>query len=178
MINKIILKLRSLFSARKFAFFGKYSLIGKMCKFNDSHLISIGSGVTISDFAWLNASDALKKERVTLSIGDKSYLGSHIQINAFGNVKIGENVLIADRVFISDADHKYKNKDMPIKDQGDEYKGAVNIKDGCWLGINSVIMPGVTIGKNAIVTANSVVLKDVDDYSIVGGNPAKVIKKY
>jgi acetyltransferase-like isoleucine patch superfamily enzyme len=178
MINKIILKLRSLFSARKFAFFGKYSLIGKMCKFNDSHLISIGSGVTISDFAWLNASDALKKERVTLSIGDKSYLGSHIQINAFGNVKIGKNVLIADRVFITDADHNYLDKSKPISDQGDRFVSKVEIKDGCWLGIGCVIMPGVTIGKNAIVTPNSVVFKDVDDYSIVGGNPAKVIQKY
>ena len=177
-INKIPVKIRSLIFSLKFASFGKYSLVGRMCKFLNSHLIEIGSGVTISDFVWLNASDPQKKKNVTLNIGDKTYIGRSVQINAFNNVKIGKNVLIADRVFISDADHNYLDKSKPIIDQGDRFVKSVEIKDGSWLGIGCVIMPGVTIGRNSIVTANSVVLRDVDDYSIVGGNPAKLIKNY
>jgi len=176
--NKILIKLITFFFKSSFLSFGKNSIIENRVKVIGSKNISIGEGVHISENIWLNANKKSSDNSPSLEIGNNTYIGRMTQINAWKNVKIGENVLIADRVFISDADHKYKNKDMPIKDQGDEYKSAVNIKDGSWIGINSVIMPGVTIGKNAIVAANSVVINDVDDYSIVGGNPAKVIKEY
>lgn len=176
--DRILIKLNTFFYKSSFFSFGKNSIIENRLKVIGSKNISIGEGVHISDNIWLNANKKSSDTLPSLEIGNNTYIGRMTQINAWKDIKIGENVLIADRVFISDADHKYKNKDMPIKDQGDEFKGAINIKDGCWIGINSVIMPGVTIGKNAIVAANSVVLKDVDDYSIVGGNPAKVIINY
>ena len=60
--------------------------------------------------------------------------------------------------------------------QGDYFKGAVRLRQGCWLGIGVVILPGVTIGRNSVVVANSVVTRDVPDYAVVAGNPAKIIK--
>lgn len=84
--------------------------------------------------------------------------------------------MIADRVFISDADHCFGNLSVPIKDQGDYFKGAVRLREGCWIGINAVILPGVTVGKNAIVGANSVVRKNVPDFAVVSGNPAIIIR--
>lgn len=84
--------------------------------------------------------------------------------------------MIADRVYISDADHNFKELDIPIIHQGDYFKGSIRLKEGCWIGIGAVILPGVTIGKNAIVGANSVIRKDVPDYAVVSGNPATIIK--
>jgi acetyltransferase-like isoleucine patch superfamily enzyme len=113
----------------------------------------------------------------TLRIGDGSYIGRLVQINALRSVDIGENVLIADRVFISDADHIFGDTKVPIRLQGDSFIGDVTLRDGCWIGIGAVILPGVTIGRNAVVAANAVVTKDVLDCSVVGGVPAKLIKQ-
>ncbi len=136
----------------------------------------MGSNVHICDHAWLNANAESSDDSPTLVIGNGTYVGRFVQINAISNVTIEEKVLIADRVYISDADHEFKDIMIPIKDQKIYFKGAVLIKKGSWLGIGVVILPGVTIGVNSVVAANSVVTKDVPDYAIVGGSPAKVLK--
>jgi len=139
-------------------------------------MIHVGSDVLLGEYIWLNAKDSCNDGEVTLYIEDGTYIGRFVQINAWHSVTIGRNVLIADRVYISDADHNFDEKNMPISQQGDSFKGEVNLKDGCWIGIGAVILPNVTIGKNAVVAANSVVTKDVSDFAVVGGNPAKIIK--
>jgi acetyltransferase-like isoleucine patch superfamily enzyme len=161
----------------QFAEWGNRSRIGRGAKLIDAHLIRIGSGVLISEQAWLNAKDDRGDGLSTLSIGDGTYIGRLVQINAWQSVTIGSNVLIADRVFISDADHNFADTNTPIRLQGDSFRGAVVLQDGCWIGIGAVILPGVTIGRNAIVAANAVVTKDVPTCAIVGGIPAKVIKQ-
>jgi acetyltransferase-like isoleucine patch superfamily enzyme len=125
----------------------------------------------------LNAKDDRGDGSQTLIIGDGTYIGRLVQINAWRSVAIGSNVLIADRVFISDADHNFTDTNIPIRLQGDSFIGAVTLKDGCWIGIGAVILPGVTIGRNAVVAANAVVTKDVPDCVVVGGIPAKIIKQ-
>jgi acetyltransferase-like isoleucine patch superfamily enzyme len=112
----------------------------------------------------------------SLRIGDGTYIGSFCQINAWESVTIEENVLIGDFVLITDCDHNFDNAEVPIMHQGDKFKGKVHIKSGAWIGRNAVIMPGVTIGHNAVVGANSVVTKDVLDNTVVGGVPARLIK--
>jgi len=82
----------------------------------------------------------------------------------------------ASRVYISDAEHKYEDIQILIQLKGDYFKGAIRLRQGCWMGISVVIMPGVTIGRNSVVAANSVVTRGVPDYAVVDGNPAKVIK--
>ena len=62
--------------------------------------------------------------------------------------------------------------------QGYVSKGDVIIEDGCWLGVGVCILPGVKIGKNSVIGANSIVTRDVPEYSIAVGNPAQIIKKY
>ena len=100
------------------------------------------------------------------------------ELKEIGFASIGNNVLISDRVFISDHIHGYTDVGLPIINQKLEPRGSVRIKEGAFIGINSVIMPGVSIGKNSVVGASSVVTKDVPDYCVVAGNPARVIKKY
>ena len=96
-------------------------------------------------------------------------------MNAYQSVKIGDEVLIADRVYISDSTHNSKDLEKSIISQGTSFKAAVVIENGAWIGINACILPGVNIGENAIIGANSVVVKDVEKNSIVSGVPAKKI---
>jgi acetyltransferase-like isoleucine patch superfamily enzyme len=161
----------------RFASWGRGSRIGRGAKIVGPQLAHIGSRVTIGEQVWMNAKDDRGDGAPTLSIGDGTYIGRFVQINAWRNVAIGNDVLIADRVFISDADHNYSATNVPIRLQGDSFCGEVILREGCWIGIGAVILPGVTIGRNSVVAANAVVTKDVPDRVVVGGIPAKIIKQ-
>jgi acetyltransferase-like isoleucine patch superfamily enzyme len=155
---------------------GAGSRVGRNAKLVAPHLIEIGSDVVIGEYAWLNAKDDLGSRQATLFIGDGAYIGRFVQVNAWQRVTIGRQVLIGDRAFISDADHNFAALDVPIKLQGDRFVGAVTLMDGCWIGIGAAILPGVTIGRNAVVAANSVVTQSVPDCTVVGGVPARTIR--
>jgi acetyltransferase-like isoleucine patch superfamily enzyme len=167
----------SLIVCKQFAVWGRRSRIGRGAKLVGSNLIQVGTDVWIGEQAWLNAKDYCGIGIPTLIIGDGTYIGRLVQINAWRSVTIGRNVLIADRVFISDADHNFSDTCKPILLQGDSFVGAVTLQDGCWIGIGAVILPGVIVGRNAVVAANAVVTKDVPDCAVVGGIPAKIIKQ-
>ena len=159
--------------------FGKWeggSRLEPPCNLSGASLIHIGERVQLGSHSWLNAKDDRGSGRPTLTIGGGTHVGRFVQINAWREVVIEEDVLIADRVFITDADHKFNDIKTPILNQGDHFKGKVCLKKGCWLGIGVVIMPGVTIGRNSIVSANSVVTRDVPDYTIFAGSPARMIR--
>lgn len=160
----------------RFARWGARSRIERPAKLVAPHLIAVGSGVHICGHAWLNAKDDRGDGRPTLEIGDGTYIGRFAQINAWRKVIIGRNVLVADRVVISDADHNFERPDAPIILQGDQYVGAVTLQEGCWIAAGAVLLPGVNIGRNAVVAANAVVTRDVPDRTVVGGTPARVIR--
>jgi acetyltransferase-like isoleucine patch superfamily enzyme len=161
----------------QFASWGRGSRIGRGAKLVGPQLAHVGSGVTIGAQVWMNAKDDRGDGLPTLHIGEGTYIGRFVQINAWRNVAIGNYVLVADRVFISDADHNYSATDVPIRLQGDAFCGDVILREGCWIGVGAVILPGVTIGRNSVVAANAVVTQDVPDFVVVGGVPAKIIKR-
>jgi acetyltransferase-like isoleucine patch superfamily enzyme len=134
--------------------------------------ISVGNMVVIREHAWLNCE---RRSSPTLLIGSGTYIGRFIHINASRSVIIEDDVLIADRVYIADYQHAYSDPSRNIIDQGFTSPEPVMIRSGSWLGVGSVIMPGVSIGRGAIVAANAVVTKHVADFEIVGGVPASVI---
>jgi serine acetyltransferase len=160
-----------------FARCGARTIIGRPARLVAPHLMHIGSDVILGGYAWLNAKDDRQSRQPTLFVGDGAYIGRFVQINAWRHVSIGNQVLIGDRVFISDADHNYEVAELPIILQGDRFVGEVILMDGCWIGTGAAILPGVTIGRNAVVAANSVVTHDVPDRTIVGGAPARQIKQ-
>lgn len=176
-MDKVFARLYTHIMNTSFATWGSHSRLGRGAKLVKPNLIYVGNTVVIGDHVWLNAKDDRGEGLPTLRIGNGTRIGRFVQINAWRSVTIGENVLIADRVFISDADHNYSDIKLPIILQGDSFKGNVNLRDGCWIGIGAVILPGVTVGRNAIVAANAVVTKDVPDRAIFGGIPAKIIKQ-
>jgi acetyltransferase-like isoleucine patch superfamily enzyme len=102
----------------------------------------------------------------------------HINENVFmQGVKVGDYVMIAPNVAILSSIHKHDLVDFPMIMQGEENNLNPTIEDDVWIGRNVVIMPGISIGKGSIVGAGSVVTKDIEPYSMVGGVPAKLIKK-
>lgn len=110
-----------------------------------------------------------------ISIKCHSKILDYAHIDGVGGIDIGYCVIIAPQCTIITSNHNYEEVDfLPFDNK--LLKRKVVIEDYCWLGRNVMVMPGVTIGKASIVAAGSVVTKDVPPYSIVGGNPAKVIK--
>lgn len=91
-------------------------------------------------------------------------------------IKIEDKALLGSSVHIYVDTHRYDMIDRPIYDQGFYDSKPVIVKEGAWIGANAVILPGVRIGVNSVVGASSVVTKDVPDYAVAVGNPARVVK--
>lgn len=109
-----------------------------------------------------------------IHIGKSTFINRRTLIHGHGGVSIGENVLIGPGVFITSTNHGYRSRDKIIQEQGSEPERVI-IEDDVWVGARSIVLPGVTIRKGAVVSAGTVVTKDVDEYTVVGGNPAKLI---
>lgn len=111
-----------------------------------------------------------------ISVGDNVYIGHHTEILANKKgVIIGNHVMIAQDVLLISYNHGYDDKNITM-DKQKETSGKIVIKDDVWIGARAIILPGVTINKGAIIGAGAVVTKNVKPFSIVGGNPAKLLK--
>jgi acetyltransferase-like isoleucine patch superfamily enzyme len=111
-------------------------------------------------------------------IGDNVHIGSYNRFASMTCVEIGDDVLFAAFVHITDHSHEYRDVNLPVNKQGVFTKGAVKIGKGSWLGYRCNILSGVTIGEHCIVAAGAVVTKSVPPYSVVAGIPARVIMRY
>lgn len=121
------------------------------------------------------------ESKIYISDARQLKLGCFVRINENtflqGDVKIGNHVMIAPNVSIYTKTHRHDEIKTPMVLSGETPTKTVVIEDDVWIGINAVILPGIRIGKGTIVGANSVVTKDVEPYDIVGGVPAKTIRK-
>lgn len=108
-------------------------------------------------------------------------IGSHTRVGLgntiIGPVTIGNKVNLAQNVVLSGMNHNFEDVDQSIAEQGVNVKHII-IEDDVWVGANSVILAGVRIGQHAVIGAGSVVTKDIPAYSVVLGNPARVVKQY
>ncbi len=149
---------------------GKRSLIRRSARMDilPFNRFSLGDDSTIEDFTTINngVGDVI--------IGDRTRVG--LGCTVIGPVKIGNDVMIAQNVVMSGLNHRYEDESLPISRQGVTHN-AIEIGDEAWVAANCVILSGVKVGKHAVVSAGSVVRRNVPAYSVVAGNPAAVIKK-
>lgn len=111
-----------------------------------------------------------------LSMGDGSSMGPFGYIGCSGRVTIGCNVMMGPRVSIFAENHITRDVNRPIRDQG-VYWDPVVIEDDVWLGSNSVVLPGVRVGQGAVVASGAVVTRDVEPFTVVGGVPARLLRR-
>lgn len=109
-----------------------------------------------------------------LEIGDSSGIGIDCVIS--GKTIIGNNVMMGPECVFITRNHKFDKLEIPMQDQGYTEEEQIEIEDDVWIGRRVIILPGVTIGKGAIIGAGAVVTKNIPPYAIGGGVPAKIIK--
>lgn len=164
-------------NAWRFKKLGRLSYVNHALRIDGIKNIEIGEKVTIQYKSWLAAMPLTGNTRPTLQIGKGSAIGNFNHIYSTNKIIIGEYVLTADKVYISDNLHQYEDISLPIMKQPIKQIGEVIIGNGTWLGENVCVI-GAKIGKNSIIGANTVVTKDIPDYCVVVGAPAKIVKRY
>ena len=136
------------------------------------HNITFGKNTFIGKYTIIKAdfSDASH-----FKAGNNFGCGEFCFFGCAGGVVIGDDVMIGQNVRFHAQNHRFNEKYKLMSDQGTTEQGII-VGNDCWFGSGSVIVDGVTIGNGCVIGANSVVTRDVPDYAVVGGNPAKVIK--
>ncbi|NLR77807.1 acyltransferase [Chitinophaga eiseniae] len=150
---------------------GKGSLIRRRTRMDvlPFNTFTLGDYSTIEDFATVNNGMGAV------------IIGHHVRVGIgnvlIGPVRIGDNVILAQNIVLSGLNHGYTDPDVPIAQQPCS-TGEIVVEADCWIGANSVITAGVTIGRHSVVAGGSVVTKNVPPYTIVAGNPARPIRQY
>ena len=138
--------------------------------------VEIGDNFTLGKYAIIECTGVLRNVGNSLTIGNNVGINHYCFIGVRGDIEIGNNVIFGPRVNVFSENHVFDDLDVPIKNQGVK-KDKTIIGSDVWIGANVSIMSGVTIGNGCVIAAGSIVTKDVEAYSIVGGVPAKLIKK-
>jgi galactoside O-acetyltransferase len=120
------------------------------------------------------------QNNIYIGDGSKVQIGKYCRINEnvfLQGATVGDYVMIAPNVTILSKSDVYSSTDIPMIQQGETEEAIPIIEDDVWIGRNAIIMPGIRIGKGSVVAAGAVVTKDVEPYSVVGGVPARLIKR-
>lgn len=170
--QRILNKLFTFWIARKFARCGKSYFFRTVSILNHAQ-ISIGNGCLFYDDVWLTAQKT-GGCKGHIQIANDVVFSKSVIVSAAYDITIGSGVTIGSYSLIVDNNHCFDDPDASVMDQGLSGK-PVEIGDNAWIGGHTVVLPGVRIGRGAIVGAGSVVTKSVEDYQVVVGNPARPI---
>jgi len=162
-------KLRYLLSAWRFESAGPRGSLASGVRILGDTRVRLGSRVALRRGVIIGGGGEL-------TVGTRTSINEGAIISATLSVTIGEDCMLAPRVYVLDVDHRFDSRELPIARQG-YLKAPVVIEDDVWIGAQAVITRGVRIGRGAIIGANSVVTKDVPPYSIAAGIPARVVKQ-
>ncbi len=149
-------------------YIGKPAYISRMAKLRIDKNVRIYPGLRAE----------LSGKNGCLIIGENTSIGQNFHVVAYGEpIVIGTNVTISGNVLVTNCDHDYREIGQHILSQS-VIKNETCIGDYCFIGYGAVIMAGTKLGNQCIIGANSVVRGNYPDYSVIAGNPAKIIKKY
>lgn len=139
--------------------------------------INIGYNTIIRYKTWIQTQALTDDQNPTIIIGNNCSIGHYNEIYATKSIIIEDYVLTADRVYISDNSHGYTDINLPILYQPIKQLKSVRIGEGTWLGVGVAVI-GATIGKHCVIGANAVVTRNIPDYCVAVGIPARIIKRY
>lgn len=159
------------FALSDFKKLGKNVIIEKNVLVFHPENIEIGNNIYIGHFSILKG-----YHQNLLKIADNTWIGQLCFFHSAGGISIGESVGIGPGVKILTSTHSEDNFPAPIISNNLILKEVI-IEEGCDIGMGTVILPGVRIGKGSIIGAGSVVTKNVPDYSVFAGNPAKLLRE-
>jgi acetyltransferase-like isoleucine patch superfamily enzyme len=180
MIGLLLDKARQVWFAlvhrRAFRSMGRNARIVSPFRVDGAANIELGANAFLQRGAWLYCV-GVDDTRPSLRIGRGCVFGYNNHVTAIADMEIGDEVLTANNVYISDNVHGYENIATPIMHQPVRFKGRVRIGGGTWIGENACII-GASVGRNCVVSANAVVTHDVPDYCVVAGIPARIIRRF
>lgn len=155
------------------------SFIGFGKHLRDCRFIRIGKNTRIRRHITINCYGKYRGEKLSpqLLIGNNVYINDGFMCLVTDKVTIENNVTVGPNVSVMSHNHGLNPESQSYLDNKLEI-APVTLKDGCWIGDKSIILPGVTVGKKAVIGAGSVVTKSIDDYAMAVGNPARIIKRY
>ncbi len=158
------------------------SYVDPRTEFTNPGSISIGRGVSIRPYTWIYAmTDDWDRQNVfapSIEINDHCSIGRFCHITAANRVVLEDHVLMGEGVFIADGNHGYEDIRKPIVQQAYVPLGPIVIGAGTWIGNGATILGKVRIGRNCVVSAHAFVNKDVPDFCVVAGAPARIVKRF
>jgi acetyltransferase-like isoleucine patch superfamily enzyme len=134
--------------------------------------LEIGAHTLLEPHVWITAPGSAR-----VRIGSGSFLNIGVMVAALELVEIGDHCMFANGCFISDANHRIDDPQLPVPWQGFTTRGPTRVGDNVWCGANVVIASGVQIGERSVIGANSVVTSDIPPFSVAAGAPARVLRK-
>ena len=166
-----------------FARFGRGVSIDYTCELRRpaSSRMQIGDFVYLAPGVWLNIPEFIAGAAPTIILGNGCKIGRRCMISAKNLVCLEHDVLLGPSVLVTDHSHGFSDVTVPIHAQVLSSGGTVRIEQNCWLGHGSAVVctsGDLVVGRNSVVGANSVVTRSVPAFSVVAGNPARIVKQY
>lgn len=158
--------------AARGGFYVRHPIEGEVLEALDEGRLTIGEGSHLEPGCWITMAP-----EATIEIGAGTYLNRETMLAAQERIEIGNHVMLANHCFVTDADHRFDDPDLPVTRQGFIAKGTTRIADNAWLGKGVVVTGGIEIGERAVVGANSVVTRDLPARMISAGVPAKPLRE-
>ena len=152
---------------------GNNVVIGSRCTLDAKG--ARGDGIIIGDNVFISEGTIITMADGTIVLDDGCNIGCYCRIGTFGYTRIGKKALLAAFCYIVGAYHETDRTDIPILDQPNRTKGGAEVGDGCWLGTRVTVLDGIKIGNDSIVGAHSLVTKDLSEFSVAAGIPARRI---
>jgi len=147
-----------------------------------SHRIKFGNDVMVHPNVWFNVSAPLQgKREPAIVIDDRCNIERGCMISAKNSIHFEPDILFGPAAIVMDHGHGYEEVSIPIRDQGITEGGRITIGQGCWIGHGAAIVcvqGELSLGRNCVVAANSLVTRSFPPYSVISGNPARVVKQY